>query len=318
MRTAALIVLLVTACGGKSASTAASGAPSCTRDPMGCYRARLGACTDTTRVWRLDVDQVGTIYVSDSGLLRLDQPDRRLHGVDSQRWLGCLADCAACVPYFFDLGLTHEMQRCHLGEADAEAWNGLPSKLLVGLCDGRTRIRVRYIPELAAVRDALIATEVIARDDALAAQPGLVVETILGTLKMVDIRTVERATCADLALPADRPHVADRRAFAELEGLAPRLRAEHSVAAQEEAEKSGPVLEDVLLRKLGEACLGQRDRYEAQDVVKCLDERPEIDKDAIAYEAGLLWVQQTSAAVAPVMRRTYDAPLCKAFTGSRE
>jgi hypothetical protein len=125
-------------------------------------------------------------------------------------------------------------------------------------------------------------------------------------------------TCAELALPADRPHIADRRAFAELEGIAARLGEQHRAAAKKEAETRGPVLEDVLLRTLGRACLGERATYDAAEVLACLDARPDLDRDALAYEAGLVWVQETSAAVAPVMKTAYDAPLCEAFTGTRE
>jgi hypothetical protein len=205
------------------------------------------------------------------------------------------------------------MEECSLGEAEGESWNGRASRVLVGLCKGRTRIRVRYVPELRPVRDALIRTGVIGADDALARIDGLVVETIVGSVRLIDVREVVPASCDDFALPAAKL-VTGAGAFAELEKVKQVIDDVFRASARESFDRRGPRVEAFIRESVGRACLGERKSYSDEEIDACLKTRPDINPDALAYEAVLAWGLLVEETLQPIMRREYDAPLCQHYT----
>jgi hypothetical protein len=238
-----LPVVLAAACGSKSTSPPAEQMPAATPDQdlelrrgveiagrpawrgcgPDCLAAHARACAAGAKVWRLDAADpslpVDTVYVSSTGLGRVDVDGVRHVGIHSPVWTVCDACDGAtiCHPTMVAAIVVtneHAFRDCRRERAAGPPWHGRETVVERVDCAGFL-IELTRVPSLAPVRDALEAINVILVDEeAPPDRSGLMVEMVIGDQRLVFWDGVQEASCADLELPHDARNVADAEGFA--------------------------------------------------------------------------------------------------------
>jgi hypothetical protein len=238
-----LLVPLLTACAGSSPTPAvATSEPetSCPGPLAGePLRSRPGerACTDAcidaharrcdagATVWRIELNpkmaaMFGTLHVSSTGFARIELPGRNLYGIDGHVWLDCYPGCDACVPvpWSFVLRTLKGLADCEFSAVPAEPWQDHRSETVHTSCRGIS-FDLRLVPDLVALRDALLTANLLDARDDTSDLDGLVVGVGMSDVEFETYAAITEETCDALDLPSGaetRASVDDYEAMSEL------------------------------------------------------------------------------------------------------
>lgn len=210
------------------------GARACTE---ACLEAHEAACAVEGKVWRIELSSMvgqglssifGKIHVSSTGLVRMELPDRDHFSVDASMALTCSDACGpgtrVCFPtaYKVKLSVIDGVDDCTHELSPAEPWQGRSSHWAQLSCKGLS-VDVRVVPSLRGVRDALLTSGLMPRDDPGADLDGLVVGVRYDGAEVDFLSDVVEEDCGAVALPAGHDLHASLADFEALDAMTRRL-----------------------------------------------------------------------------------------------
>ncbi len=282
------------------------------------------ASTGCTEAWEIDYEDSPPLYLTSSGLARLDRPGMTLFSTNTTEWLACVEACPdgvqkICLPFGMEMELaTDSTPDCQQTIRDIHPWNGLPAKAVNLDCPDGTW-ELTYVPSLDAVQKALIASRAIKPDDLLSKIDGLVVKVSFSGVLMMSVANVSKANCSLFDYPTGYRVIRGRTAFDDLRAMHPELEIKINAAlaamrtGENDPERQArreimPQLID-LCGKAGYPT----DTPEAVDT--CANELPTA-RAALARVTSIMldrFVKETEPALREKVREDYLAPLCEHF-----
>jgi hypothetical protein len=255
--------------------------------------------------------------------------EKTLLGADGNQWLACMtrcpdasADSPVCLPYVFPvhLSLDHDGS-CKVSTDGAEPWHGHGSYWLRMSCDTGVSGTLRVVPELRAVRDALIASGLIRSLDKLAGIDGLVVEMTLGGENLFSLGPPAAVGCDRFDYPAGFAVHADEADFSELARVTPGLSQEYERRAKALVE---PMVQEVAAKFWARvrATVGARctlpPKVDEAALKQCVAEHEELGEEVRKLMADMVPEMGRAAkanmdAAMSLVRETIDGPLCAHF-----
>jgi hypothetical protein len=232
------------------------------------------------------------LYVSDLGMLRTDVHGARLFSHDGASWLGCLDECPpasgkrACIPYIAQTSVSVDPPaECKVEQEQGAAWHGYPTQLTRWTCSDGRRLEVVAVPELAAVRDALISVGFLKAGSSLATREGLpVVARVDHWPQFFEITAIEEMSCDSWDYPEGYALYTDPERFDRLKELAGPLRSAVDLSLKRQTDELQGVVNERLIAEIGRRCLGERESYAEADVQQCVKDKPEIHPEVEALK----------------------------------
>ncbi|HUH02804.1 MAG TPA: hypothetical protein VML75_12485 [Kofleriaceae bacterium] len=276
----ALLLAATTACGGSSGTNARAVAPTPAERQASCQAGDVASCIETARAectdqaWQLEFDRPPSLYVTAQGLARMDRLNMMLLSTNTSEWLACIEECPGtgtrnvCIPFVlsvsFDL-VDRRGESCEQAERDVHPWSGQPTRSRVRDCPGELA-EITYVPSLAPVQQALIASGAVTKGSPLDID-GLVVSLTVGGAPSLTIDNVGEAACSVFDLPAGYTLVRGAQAFERARVLQPELESQFNDAQR------------VINRERDAALAGARARIQ-DDVRKvCQENGYDVDRD---------------------------------------
>ena len=270
--------------------------------------------------------QPSKITVSSLGLVRNDHAAGAWFGVDGRQWLACFDDCPSgsgartCVPYSAKVNLTAEPpQRCEVRTAPGEPWHGKETRIDTWICADSRGGTMRYVPSLIAVRDALIDVGFIERGSTLAKIEGLPIEIrAAGISQFFSIESLDEVSCSkSFAYPGGFAVNASDDHFEKMLGMIDRLRRDADKALGQLRLQLERKANEALVIELGTRCLGERDHYDAEEVQRCIEDRPQMARDveALRQAAQQKLTQLIMKGSQTLVHDMLDGEICRQMAG---
>jgi len=331
----AAFVAVFVGCGGtQKKATSDQELDQATDKKAECESGDMGACVALARAncvdkaWSLEYADSPAVYVSESGLVRVDHQDMLLFSTNSREWLSCMATCPGtdaknvCIPFGYDMQFDSQQgANCEKSERDAHPWNGHEAKTLQMDCqDGVWEIT--YVPEFLEVHKALIAAGTIKPDDLLASVGGLVVETSFSGFPLMSLASISKASCSLFSLPEGYETVQGKAAFDNLRDIHPGLEAkvETAIAALRDREDDPARLARKQLEpQLKTLCEKAGQPFETEaDLDACVESQVAARALVAKVTARALdsFAQKAAPKFQEILKNDYVTPLCKRFTSN--
>ncbi len=296
----------------------------CDAGDMGaCVVLGREACVD--KAWALEYADSPAVYVSASGLVRVDRHDMLMFSTNTEEWLSCMKSCPGtdaenvCIPFGHDMEFgTQQGENCERSERDSHPWNGHEAKTLQLDCQDGTW-EITYVPEYLDVHKALIAAGIIDPGDLLATAEGLVVEASFSGYPLLSLASISKANCSLFALPQGYSVVAGKTAFEDLRKVQPELETKLQgalVALRAREDDPARMARKHLEPQLESICEKAGLPFETEaDLDACIEKN--IAARALVAKVTARALDSFAHKAAPraqeVLREEYVTPLCQRF-----
>lgn len=236
------LFMVVTACGG-SAPTPEPGKPAI--DPAAaCSGGDMASCIEvaraecTSEAWQVDFDRPPALYVTPGGLARLDRLNMMMLSTNAAEWLACIEECPGtgarnvCIPFVLDMRVELATRSgCQQSEREVLSWNGRTARTRLRDCPNEL-VELTYVPELAEVQRALVASKTFEAGGPLDID-GLAVKLTVDGTPIMAVTRVGEANCSVFDVPAGYSLVRGAEPFKKARAMQPGLQKQFDDAQAE-------------------------------------------------------------------------------------
>jgi len=242
LRPTLFLLATLAACG--PSQPAAKPAPPPPDRKAACSAGDMASCVEEARArctghaWQIEFDRPPALYVTPTGLSRLDRLNMVMLSTNTSEWLACIDDCPGtgtknvCIPFILPMHFELDARSdCQESVRDVVDWNGHPAKSRLRDCPGELS-EITYVPDLDDVQRALMAAGTIDKDGPLN-QSGLLVKLNVGGAPVMTISAVQEAACSVFDVPAGYTLVRGAKPFEEARAMQPELERNYRKAQAE-------------------------------------------------------------------------------------